>query len=263
MIILIHSSKTMYADLAASKAMTKPDLIEQAKELDKELKSLSVTQIAGFMKISEALARKVQATIRQWSTNPEMQRPAIDSFAGDIYSGLQVGTWSEADREYAQTSLRVLSGLYGVLRPLDGIQPYRLEMGYRLPKAKYSNLYKFWGNAVAETIPPDEEIINLAAVEYSKLVTPFTDETRIITPRFYTISPRTSEPTFVTVHSKIARGAFARWLIVNRVGNSSKLPLFDALGYRYDEKLSTPQSPAYVCQSFGGLGLSVRPKLAK
>jgi len=107
-------------------------------------------------------------------------------------------------------------------------------------------------------LPQDDLIVDLSAVEYSKTVTPYIDQTRIVAPRFLTVNPKTSEPTFVVVHAKIARGAFARWLIQSRVTNSDKLQTFQGLGYRYASTLSTPTQPTFVCKKFGGIGLSTR-----
>ncbi len=210
------------------------------------------------MQISPKLAATTYSLITEWNTDPSQQRIAIDSFKGDIYSGLQVPQWSEADRQYANKTLRILSGLYGILRPLDDIYPYRFEMGYKLPGDPKTNLYEFWGDAVAKTLPEDGPIINLSAVEYSKVITPYVDQARVITPRFLTINPTTSEPTFVVVHAKIARGAFASWLITKRITDTEQLHAFKDLGYDYDQGLSTPQEPVFICKEFGGLGLSIR-----
>ncbi len=125
------------------------------------------------MHISPKLADKTHALISSWEDTPNCQRPAIDSFLGDIYSGLQVLDWSDRDRDYADKNLRILSGLYGILRPLDGIYPYRLEMGYKLPDLRFSSLYKYWGDTIAASLPVDAPLINLAAVEYSKTITPY------------------------------------------------------------------------------------------
>lgn len=257
--ILLHTSKTMRPIEDGHLTVSTPQYEARAEELMGYLSSLSVEQIANVMKISSKLADKVTVDIAAWTPSGiPGGRPAIDSFIGDIYSGLQVQEWSSHDREYAQGVLRILSGLYGVLRPLDTVKPYRLEMGYRLPDMPYKNLYSFWGDLVAKTIPHDGDIVNLSAVEYSKLVTPYVDVDRIITPQFLTVSPKTHEPTFVVVHAKIARGAFAAWLIRNRVADSVVLCEFTQLGYKYDASLSTPASPVFICESFGGLGLSVR-----
>ncbi|HEX5596399.1 MAG TPA: YaaA family protein [Micromonosporaceae bacterium] len=258
MIILIHSSKTMRAVSGHGRPLTTPALRGKAEELAGYLKSLSVEQLAGVMKISAALAGKTHEMLAEWSTEPELQSPAVDSFVGDIYSGLRAGELSGADRAYANERLRILSGLYGILRPDDGIRPYRLEMGYRLPDPPYVNLYDFWGDSVARCLPPDGVVVNLAAVEYSRTVTRFLDSDRLIAPRFLTVHPQTGEPTFVAVHAKIARGAFARWLLTARVEDPGKIIEFAEIGYRHVPSLSQPRQPAFVCEEFGGKGLSVR-----
>lgn len=235
-----------------------PQLLPKAEELAVHLKTLSAQQLASSMNLSTPLAKKTQALLAGWSTETGQQTAAIDAFIGDIYSGIQAPSFSAADRAYAEKTLHILSGLYGILRPLDGIHPYRLEMGYKLPDKKFINLYKYWGDSIAACLPAQGSIVNLAADEYSKTVTPFVDEARIISPRFLTVSLKTGEPAFVVVHAKIARGAFARWLIVNRIKDVGELTNFDEIGYRYVKKLSTPAAPVFVCKEFGGTGLSIR-----
>lgn len=212
------------------------------------------------MQISPKLAATTHALLSEWTSNPTLQRTAIDSFRGDIYSGLQVSGWSEQDRQYANRTLRILSGLYGILRPLDGIYPYRLEMGYKIPHSTQPNLYAFWQDSIANTLPESVPIINLSAVEYSKVLTPYINEARFITPRFLTISPKTNEPTFVVVHAKIARGAFANWLIKEGIDSVDALQNFTDLNYSYNQELSSANEPVFICNTFGGLGLSVRLK---
>lgn len=259
MIILIHSSKTMRPAAAeGGQGLPHPQLLPKAEELSEYCRELSTLEIGKVMQVSSSLAATTQTLLNNWSSEPRRQRPAVDSFLGDIYSGLQVGTWTRSDRDYAQSSLRILSGLYGILRPLDGIYPYRLEMGYRLPDPRFKNLYSYWGDAIARTLPDTEFIVNLAAAEYSKTVTDHIDHEQIITPSFLTTSPKTGKPTFVVVHAKIARGAFAAWLVKNRVEDISELPRFSELGYVYNAELSTKQAPVFICEEFGGLGLSVR-----
>lgn len=255
MIILLHSSKTMRSP-APDEPLQQPALLAEATELAMYCKTLTVAELTRVMKVSPTLARKTHELYREWPTSPEAA--AIDSFVGDIYSGLQASKLTADDRSYAADHLRILSGLYGILRPTDAIRPYRLEMGYRLPASRYRNLYDFWGTKVAAQIPANQTIINLAAVEYSKVVTPYLDATRIIAPRFLTMHPITKEPTFVVVHAKIARGAFAHWLLTQRIDDSARLPEFGEIGYSYNAPLSTPQEPVFVCQEFGGKGLSMR-----
>jgi cytoplasmic iron level regulating protein YaaA (DUF328/UPF0246 family) len=238
--------------------LSQPQLLPKAIELATYLKSLSIQEIKKSMQISDKLAEKTAEMIANWSSDPSCLRPAVDSFLGDIYSGLQVAGWDSYDRSYADQSLRILSGLYGILRPSDGIYPYRLEMGYKFPNKQYANLYNFWGNSIARQLPEQDSIVNLAANEYSKTVAQFVSEDRIYTPSFLTVSPKTKDPIFVVVHAKIARGAFANWLIKERIRKPELLSNYTDLGYKYDASLSTPNSPVFICRAFGGLGLSVR-----
>jgi cytoplasmic iron level regulating protein YaaA (DUF328/UPF0246 family) len=255
--ILIHSSKTMRSPQPASVPAT-PQLINKVKPLAAYLQTLSAAQLQAVMHISGPLSYKVQTALAAWNTDPDAQSLAVDSFVGDIYSGLRASSLSAADRDYAQQSLRILSGLYGVLRPFDGVRPYRLEMGYKLPDPPFANLYEYWSSDIAGTLPGQGLVVNLSAVEYTKTVLPFIDNGRVVAPRFLTISPKTHQPAQVIVHTKIARGAFARWLIMNRIDSRDKLRQFDDLNYRYDKSLSTDAAPTFVCERFGGIGLSMR-----
>ncbi len=269
--ILLHSSKTTRHPVAhADIPWQAPALSGEVAILAKYLKSLSPAQLQQSMKFSEDMAIKTHTLLQNWhTTNPTLS--AIDLFLGDIYSGLQVQTFTKQDREYANRHLFILSGLYGILRALDEIQPYRLEMGYKLPGNTHDNsqpnitsLYAFWGDKIARQLPKNQDIINLSAVEYTKAVFPYLKSVdglksvKIISPKFLTISPKTGEPTFVTVHAKVARGAFARWLIQNRIENIDELKNFAELGYIYDARLSTPDEPVFVAKEFKGIGLSVR-----
>lgn len=256
--ILLHSSKTMRPVPSAPLPYRAPRLLAEARELADYMATLSVDEIARVMKLSTVKAAETQALLAAWSSDAAMARPAIDAFIGDIYSGLQVASLSAEDRGYANERLLVLSGLYGGLRALDSVAAYRLEMGYRLPDERYRNLPRFWGDSIARLVPPAAtHIVNLSAVEYTKAVLPYLSQP-VVAPKFLTVSAKTGEPTFVTVHTKIARGAFARWMIVNRVDDVVRLHEFSDLGYLYDDALSAPEEPVFVCQEFGGLGLSVR-----
>ncbi|CAN5164144.1 peroxide stress protein YaaA [soil metagenome] len=258
MLILLHSSKTMHRLDESYIPQSTPELLLKADELAHYLQTLSVQKIAKMMKINDKLASDVFETIHAWNTNSANQRTAIHSFAGDIYSGLQVHTWSQDDLTYAQQHLRILSGLYGILRPLDGIMPYRLELGYRLPKEPYKNLYTFWGDTAAQTLYKTELIVDLAAKEYSKLMLPYLPNANVISPRFLTISSKTGEPSFVVVHAKIARGAFAAWLIRERIEDTAHITKFNDLGYTHSAEHSTANEPTFIVEEFKGLGLSVR-----
>jgi cytoplasmic iron level regulating protein YaaA (DUF328/UPF0246 family) len=258
-IVLIHTSKTMRTEPPSgqrSRKLGTPALLPQAETLMTYLRTLSPAQVAKAMSVSGPLAAQTREQFEAWT--PEGVQPAVESFRGDIYSGLQVASFTAADRTYADKHLRILSGLYGILRPFDGICPYRLEMGYRLPSAKYANLYTYWGRSIAEQLPAKGPIVNLAANEYSRAVLTFIEPNRVVTPRFLTVDDK-GVAKFVVVHAKIARGAFARWLITERVpGRGDDLLGFTDLGYRLDPATSTAREPTFVCTEFGGKGLSVR-----
>ena len=257
--ILLHSSKTMRQADESTNDIQQPALGSAAQELATYLKGLSHEQIQSCMKLSEQKSQATYDLIQKWGTANAPQLPAIDAFLGDIYSGLQVQSLAESDRTYANQSLYILSGLYGVLRALDSVYPYRLEMGYRLPDEPYKYLYSFWGDRIAEQLPKDRTIINLSAVEYTKAVFPYLDSSRkIISPRFLTRDQKTGEPKFVVVHAKIARGAFAHWLLTNAIESEDKLHEFNELSYHFSDELSTESEPVFICETFGGIGLSVR-----
>jgi cytoplasmic iron level regulating protein YaaA (DUF328/UPF0246 family) len=258
-IILMHSSKTMRPPTSGVEPGGVPVMLDRAEELVAFLRTLSPRRLAKIMNVSADLAAKTRDQYAGWSPEPDRQSPAAATFVGDIYSGLRVDSFTSADRAYADAHLRILSGLYGILRPFDGISPYRLEMGYRLPPGPYASLYRFWGASIAERLPASGRIVNLAANEYSRTVLPHVDPARVVTPRFLTRDPASKRPKFVVVHAKIARGAFARWLVTERVADTEDaIRRFADIGYRYDAALSDPGEPTFVCREFGGKGLSVR-----
>lgn len=238
--------------------LRRPKLLDKAHVLAEYLKTLSPKDLEKTMKISPALAKKTQLLVAEWTMEEAFQSLAIDSFIGDIYSGLQALNLSDSDREYADKVLYILSGLYGILRPYDGICPYRLEMGYKLPSAKFSNLYRYWGDSLATCLPKEGLIVNLTSGEYGEAILPFINEKRVVSPQFLTVNSKTKEPGFVAVHAKIARGTFARWLIKNRIEEAKSLTGFKELGYYFDPELSTKNTPTFVCRTFEGKGLSIK-----
>lgn len=235
-----------------------PMLLDRAEHIAAYLKTLSSIQLQLAMQLSPAMAAKTKETLDTWTADVSCQSPAIDTFLGDIYSGLQVRSFDSGDRSYANEHLFILSGLYGVLRALDSIMPYRLEMAYKFSQEPYTNLYAFWGSSIAEALPADRTIINVSSVEYTKAVFPHLKNTEIITPKFMTRDAKTGEPKFVTVHAKVARGAFAHWMIKKRIESTDQLSGFNELNYRYDKSLSSEDEPVFVCDTFGGIGYSVR-----
>lgn len=255
--ILLHSSKTMKHRLT-SETLRQPELLHEAKELIAYIQTLSEDELKKAMHISAPLAKKTHALMADWNSEPLHQSLALDSFVGDIYSGLRASELSKEDRDYADKTLKILSGLYGVIRPYDGISPYRLEMAYKFNKQPFDNLYTFWGDKIAKCLSKTDAVVNVSSVEYTKAVLPFIDQARVITPRFLTIDPKTKEPVFVVVHAKIARGAFARWLITSKITDPARFSEFNDIGYVFDKSLSTAAEPVFVCQTFGGIGLSQR-----
>lgn len=257
MIVLIHSSKTMKHP-SSDGVLRQPELLIKTSQLASYLKTLSIKQLTQNMHLSVSLAKKTKLITDAWTDDPSLTSLAIDSFVGDIYSGLRAGELDKNERDYADEHLRIISGMYGILRPYDGISPYRLEMGYKLPNNHYSNLYSFWGQDIADTLPRDALIVNASALEYTKAVLPYINSRDVYTPKFLTKNSATGVYTNIIVHSKVARGAFARWIILNKVERFEDLRTFDDLGYKYNVKLSSLEEPVFSCEQYGGLGLSVR-----
>jgi len=257
MIILLHSSKTMKLTSPTGLSLTRPSLFPQANVLGEYLTSLSRQQIQAAMKVSDKLASGVLELIASWP-NSKNQGSALHSFRGDVFSGLQAPSFSSSDLAYASQHLRIVSGLYGLLRPLDRVAPYRLEMGYKLAPKPYSSLYDFWGDGLAAALPTGRPIINLTSLEYARAIIPFLDKTQVIAPQFFSYNSKTGKNNSVAVHSKIARGAFAHWLVTSQIKKPAELINFSELGYQFSSQLSKPQLPAFVCLEFAGKGLSIR-----
>jgi len=237
--------------------ISRPQFIDAAKELVTTIQKLSDIQLQQCMHVSPRLAQEVRTMYEGWSAKPSPYS-AIESFRGDIYSGLRARSFTSKQADFAQKHLVLLSGLYGVLRPYDGVYPYRLEAAYRIPLTNAKNIYDFWGSQLAETLPTDGPIINVTSGEYEKLVLPYIQKERIITPKFLSRVSGKPDPVFVAVHAKIARGAFARWLIQRGLDSADGLEEFHDLGYVYQPELSSARQPVYICDSFQGLGLSQR-----
>ena len=257
--ILLHSSKTMKPEQSAVHPLTIPQFLPQATFINNVLQHLDMPELEKLMHIHDSLVERTRDTIHGWHLNPGGTAAAL-TFRGDIYSGLSAIKWTKADAEFAQKHLLILSGLYGILRPFDQIKPYRLEMGYKLPLSKNLKLEQYWEAELAGHLDKNDIYINLTANEYYKVVKKQLVTSTVITPKFLTLSKKTNQPVFVTVHAKIARGSFANWLIVNHINKLGDITAYDQLNYVYDKKLSTPAEPVFVCQEFGGLGLSVRLK---
>ncbi len=243
MISLLVSSKTMEPrECPYNVELSTPVFLEDATQLDETLKNYSPLQLKRLMHISPKLAEATRERIQTWGTAP--LTPAWYSFIGDVYKGLQIETFTEKEVEFAQQHMGTLSGLYGFLRPLDQIHPYRLELGYKLKGKGFKNLYEFWGNRITKHLPPNEPIINLSSEEYIKVIQPHVKDGRIITPWFMQI--KNGKPEFQAIHAKIARGMMARWICKNRIDEPSTLTSFAEERYIYSPELSTPTTPTFV-----------------
>lgn len=243
MLSLLVSSKTMESrDAPFEVAFTEPVFADKAGALDAHLKALSPLQIKRLMHISPKLAQATKERITVWG---EAQRtPAWYTFVGDVYTGLKIREFNKDDLDFAQEHLGTLSGLYGILKPLDLIHPYRLELGYKLKGKGFKDLYEFWGDTIAKTIPENETVINLASEEYLRVLRPYLKPEQIITPWFLQL--KDGNPVFQAVHAKMARGAMARWIAKNKVNDPKVLVDFNFNGYTYIPELSTLEKPTFT-----------------
>lgn len=245
MITVISPAKNLdYETPAHIQTHTQPELLDYSEELIAVCKELSLQQIASLMKLSDKLAGLNVARYVQWSQpfTQENAKQAVLAFNGDVYTGLDAASLPHSDLEYAQNHLRILSGLYGVLKPLDLMQPYRLEMGTKLDNARGKNLYEFWGGVIAnklnETLQEQdaEYLVNLASNEYFKAVDKKLLNAKIITPVFKDC--KNGQYKVISFYAKKARGMMARFLVENKVTTLGDLIKFNVAGYEYSEQLS-------------------------
>ena len=245
MLILISPAKTLdYQSELATTRCTQPELLDHSQQLIKVARKLSAQQIKALMGISDKLADLNATRFHDWQPDFTLKnaRQAILAFKGDVYTGLQAETFTEADFDFAQQHLRMLSGLYGVLRPLDLMQPYRLEMGIRLENAKGKDLYQFWGETITNTLNDaikaqgDDIVVNLASDEYFKSVKTQKLNAQIIKPVF--LDEKNGKFKVISFYAKKARGLMSRYIIENRLTKPEQLTTFDSEGYFFDEALS-------------------------
>jgi cytoplasmic iron level regulating protein YaaA (DUF328/UPF0246 family) len=225
---------------------TQPLFVEQAAALIKVLKKKSAEDIAELMDLSPALSELNVQRYSAWKPTftQKNSRPAVLAFNGDVYEGLQAESLSAAQLQWAQDHVAILSGLYGVLRPLDLMQPYRLEMGTRLQTPRGKNLYEFWGSEIAEYLNERLEgtkkpiVVNLASEEYFKSVDLKTLKARVVQCVFQ--EWKNGAYKVISFNAKRARGLMARYAIQHKIATPEKLQAFDSEGYAYDASASTP-----------------------
>ncbi len=256
MLILLSPAKTLDFDTAArTKSVTQPVFPDESQALVDVLKKYKAGRLGKLMNISDSLAQTNAERYQQWRLPfPEGQaRPCIQAFKGDVYIGLEAETMSLADIKRAQKHIRILSGLYGVLKPLDMMLPYRLEMGTALKTRKGKNLYDFWGDKITNSLNEELQafkqpfVVNLASNEYFKSVKKNALTAPLITPVFKDESKK-DKGTYKVVgfFAKKARGAMARYLVDQRCSDLEGVKSFDSLGYRLSKKESTDQQPVFL-----------------
>ncbi|UHQ53933.1 peroxide stress protein YaaA [Microbulbifer sp. YPW16] len=245
MLIVISPAKTLDYDSEIPELdTTQPEFLRDSATLVKELRALGPQDISSLMKISDKLGVLNYDRFQQWKRpfTDRNARPALLAFKGDVYTGLEAETMGKRDFNYAQKHLRMLSGLYGLLRPLDLMQPYRLEMGTRFANSRGKNLYEFWDGKITAALNEQlqglksRELVNLASNEYFKAVKPKQLEAEVITPHFRDL--KNGEYKMISFFAKKARGMMSRWAIDKRVKKAAELKDFDVAGYAYNAGLS-------------------------
>jgi cytoplasmic iron level regulating protein YaaA (DUF328/UPF0246 family) len=233
---------------------TAPDFQEDAVRLVKTARNLTLGDIKSLMSLSDDLAKLNRDRFKAFEEAPsaDLTRPAALAFAGDTYQGLEAGSLDADELAFAQEHLRILSGLYGVLRPLDAIQPYRLEMGSRLKTRRGKNLYEYWGSDLSSALNAQAEVtgsdvlVNCASQEYFGAVDLKALKLRVITPQFMEDKGDGKGPKIVSFFAKKARGAMARFVMQNRIVETEGLFDFDTGGYVYTPSLSKPDVPVFL-----------------
>ena len=245
MLIVISPAKTLDFETAAlTQTFTQSHFLKESERLIDLLSTKSPADILNLMKISPKLAELNVDRYHHWSLpfNKSNAKQAIYAFKRDVYNGLEIETFTDQQLSYAQDHLRILSGLYGVLRPLDLIQAYRLEMGIKLQNSRGKNLYEFWGNRITDNINQqltnlDSKILlNLSSIEYFKSIKTNTVKGKIVTPIFK--DWKNGEYKLISFFAKKARGAMAAWILKNQLQTVDELRGFNLDGYQFNAKKS-------------------------
>lgn len=245
MLFVVSPAKNLdYESPLATEKFSQPELLDEAQLLINQCKTLSPADISSLMGVSDKIAGLNAARFGEWHQpfTSENARPAVLAFNGDVYTGLDAKTLDEDAFDYAQQHMRILSGLYGLLKPLDLMQAYRLEMGTKLSNERGTNLYQFWGDIITEKLNSaidaqgDKILINLASNEYFKSVKKKQLDAELITPAFK--DWKNGQYKMISFFAKKARGLMARYIIDKQPANLDALKQFDYGGYSYNEELS-------------------------
>jgi len=251
MLVGISPAKSLDMD-PVSVDVTTPDYLDDAMRLTKTARNLTLTQLKDLMSISDDLARLNRDRFKAFAADPavDQTKAAAFIFNGDTYQGLEAKTLSDDALAWAQNRLRILSGLYGLLRPLDAIQPYRLEMGSRLKTRRGKSLYDYWGDTLAKGLNTQaadvgtDTLINCASQEYFGAADRKALNLAVITPQFLEV--KDGRARMVSFFAKRARGAMARYVVENALTDPADIKGFNAGGYAYDTDASTPQKPVFI-----------------
>lgn len=252
MLMVISPAKTLDFDSTpVTDVYSQPRFLDASTQLIERLKQLSATDIASLMKLSDKLAGLNVARYESWQTPFDFSnaKQAVLAFKGDVYTGLDAETLDKAGFDYAQMHLRILSGLYGVLKPLDLIQPYRLEMGTKLDNQAGKDLYQFWGSTLRESLEQeaaleDDILINLASNEYFKSVEAKKLKARIITPVFK--DWKNGQYKMISFYAKKARGLMSRYIIDHQLQDAEAIKNFDSDGYRFSAEMSKENDWVFI-----------------
>ncbi|BFN13841.1 MULTISPECIES: peroxide stress protein YaaA [Marinobacter] len=244
MLMIISPAKTLdYESPLATETHTQPDFLDDACELIDQLKELEPHQVSNLMSISDKLGQLNAERFQSWRTpfTPDNARQAVLAFKGDVYTGLDAESFSSEDFSFAQKHLRILSGLYGLLKPLDLMQPYRLEMGTRFENTRGKDLYAFWGSKITDALnqllaSDDKVLVNLASNEYFKSVQKKHLDARLVTPQFK--DWKNGQYKMISFYAKKARGLMCRYAIQNRITQADDLKGFNLEGYYFSEDQS-------------------------
>ena len=248
MLTVISPAKTLdYESPALTTEFTQPAHLHQSRKLVRRLRKLNSPDLSKLMGVSSSIADLNYERFRRWKTpfKPENAKQALFAFKGDVYLGLKAETMSSDNINFAQNHLRMLSGLYGVLRPLDLMQPYRLEMGTALGTDQGRNLYQFWDKRITRTLNAEMKsigtdiLVNLASIEYFKSVKPKSIRGRIVTPVFKDY--KDGEYQIIGFFAKKARGLMSRYIIDNEIKQVDEIRGFSDEGYTYDPSMSNDQ----------------------
>ncbi|MDF1755690.1 MAG: peroxide stress protein YaaA [Verrucomicrobiales bacterium] len=245
MLAVISPAKTLdYESALPAHNPTQPEFLDDSEELIGVLRKKTRPQLSDLMGISEKLADLNFQRYKDWSVpfDEDNARAALLAFKGDVYTGFTLETYGKRDFNFSQKHLRILSGLYGLLRPMDLMQPYRLEMGTKLKNPRGKDLYEFWGSRITEAVDAaveesgSEYLINLASNEYFSSIRKGELKSTIITPGFKDL--KNGKYKIVSFYAKKARGMMCDFMIKNRITNPEELKKFDTAGYRYNKELS-------------------------